>query len=194
MNSLIVLAFKALGVIFATTFHEFVRAATSTALGDKKPKNEGRLTINPVKHFEPIGFILCFLTGFGWGKPVETNAMFYKNRKNDTLITAIAPIISNFVAGIVFLTLIKFSAKGSVVEVLLYYMAFHSIALAVYNIVPVSPMDGVKVLSVLMPANSYFKYIQYEKIIQMGFLFMLFLGYTNIIFSPIISLIMALFS
>ena len=68
-------------IMVATTIHEFTRAAVSTALGDKIPKEEGRLTLNPIKHFEPIGLIIMLACGFGWGKPVNTSSLYYKNRK-----------------------------------------------------------------------------------------------------------------
>ena len=82
-TTLLILVLQAASVLVATTLHEFVRAVTSTLLGDKKPRQDGRLTLNPVRHFEPIGFILAFLTGCGWGKPVETSALYYKNRKQN---------------------------------------------------------------------------------------------------------------
>ena len=85
MNTLLALVIQIPCVIFATTLHEFSRAVVSTVLGDKKPKNGGRLTINPAKHFAPVGFILAWITGFGWGKPVETSSIFYKNRKETLL-------------------------------------------------------------------------------------------------------------
>ena len=196
--NLIVLALQIPAVIFATTLHEFSRAAVSTALGDKKPKNEGRLTLNPIKHFEPVGFILMWATGFGWGKPVETSPMFYKNRKRDTLITAIAPTVINLIAALVSSVLYSLAPLNEmgIVGILLSYLLVSikqfNIYIAVYNIVPVSPMDCVKVLSCVLPANSYFKYIQYEKIIQMVFLLLLFMGYTNFIINPIISIFMAI--
>ena len=196
--NLIVLALQIPAVIFATTLHEFSRAAVSTALGDKKPKNEGRLTLNPIKHFEPVGFILMWATGFGWGKPVETSPMFYKNRKRDTLITAIAPTVINLIAALVssviysLAPLNEMGIAGILLSYLLVSIKQFNIYIAVYNIVPVSPMDCVKVLSCVLPANSYFKYIQYEKIIQMVFLLLLFMGYTNFIINPIISVFMAI--
>ena len=196
--NLIVLALQIPAVIFTTTLHEFSRAAVSTALGDKKPKNEGRLTLKPIKHFEPVGFILMWATGFGWGKPVETSPMFYKNRKRDTLITAIAPTVINLIAALVSSVIYSLAPLNEmgIVGILLSYLLVSikqfNIYIAVYNIVPVSPMDCVKVLSCVLPANSYFKYIQYEKIIQMVFLLLLFMGYTNFIINPIISIFMAI--
>ncbi len=195
--NLIILALQIPAVLFATTLHEFSRAAVSTVLGDKKPKNEGRLTLNPVKHFEPVGFILMWATGFGWGKPVETSPMFYKNRKRDTLITAVAPTVINLIAAFISSVIYYIAPLGEmgIAGVLLSYLLVSikqfNIYIAVYNIVPVSPMDCVKVLACVLPANSYFKYIQYEKIIQMVFLLLLFMGYTNFIINPIVSFFMA---
>lgn len=194
MNSSIVIFLLQIPcAIFATTIHEFARALTSTMLGDKKPRNEGRLTLNPAKHFEPIGFILMWATGFGWGKPVETSQLFYKNRKQGVLITAIVPSAVNIVFAVIFAMVIKVvGTELSAVSVILANLVRFNVSLAVYNLVPVTPMDGIKVLSAVMPANTYFRYIQYEKIVQMMFLLLLFMGYTDIIFVPVINFIMDL--
>ncbi len=166
------------GIIVATTIHEFVRAALSTAFGDNYPKSQGRLTLNPFKHFEPIGFLMMFYSGgFGWGKPVETSALYYKNRKRDTLLVAILPSVANLVLGILFMLLPGiFHIDHAAGLQLVYYLSYYNIALAIYNLLPVAPMDCVKVLAVLMPANQYFRYMQNEKLIQMIFLLLIFFG------------------
>ena len=166
------------GILVATTVHEFVRALTSTVLGDTYPKSQGQVTLNPVKHFEPIGFLMMLYSGgFGWGKPVETSALYYKNRKRDTLLVAILPTVVNLILGLVFLLAYgTFRSKGYYIGTLLHYLAYYNVALAVYNVLPVAPMDCTKVLAVLLPANQYFKYMQNEKLIQMLFLFLLFGG------------------
>ena len=88
----------ALPAIFVSiTICEFTKAFVSTKLGDNIPRQEGRLTLNPFKHFEAIGFILFLLCGFGWGKPVRTSGVYYKNRKLGTVITYTAPILANIV-------------------------------------------------------------------------------------------------
>lgn len=178
-NTLLLLLLSIPGIIAATTLHEFTRAALSTALGDNYPKSQGRLSLNPVKHFEPIGFLMMFYSGgFGWSKPVETSALYYKNRKRDTLLVAVLPSVINLVLGIIFLGFYSAVERtGNVyVTTLLYYLCYYNVGLAVYNVLPVAPMDCVKVLAVLMPANQYFKYMQNEKLIQMIFLFLLFFG------------------
>lgn len=176
-DTLLVMLLGIPGIIVATTVHEFTRALLSTIFGDNYPKSKGRVTLNPVKHFEPIGFLMMFYSGgFGWGKPVDTSALYYKNRKRDTLLVAILPSVVNLILGILFLSVYMRTGGSHHLSVLFNYMAYYNVGLAVYNLLPVAPMDCVKVLAVLMPANQYFRYMQNEKLIQMIFLFLLFFG------------------
>ena len=183
--------FKIPAIIIAVTLHEFTRALVSTLLGDARPKRDGRLTLNPVKHFEPIGFIIAFATGCGWGKPVETSALHYKNRKAGIVLTAVMPSVVNMAAAVAAILCINRLVVPAQYAGYLYYglraLAYHNIALAVYNIVPVPPMDGEKVLSCILKPDNYFKYVQYEKIIQVIFLLLLFMGYAGNVFDPIIT-------
>ena len=193
MNLILAFILTIPGILFATTIHEYTRAMVSTMQGDVLPKQNGRLTLNPFKHFEPVGFfLLLFSNGFGWGKPVETSSLYYKNRKKGTLITAIAPSVANLVFAVIFAYIYKvaqLSNLSSIITNIFYYALYINVGLAVYNIVPVSPMDGLKVMSQLIPANSYFKYLQYEKLVQMLFLFFLFLGPIDLIFRPLIEFV-----
>ena len=179
-NTLLLMAIGIPGILVATTVHEFTRALLSTIFGDNYPKSQKRLTLNPIRHFEPIGFLMMFYSGgFGWGKPVETSALYYKNRKRDTLLVAILPSVVNLIMGIVFMSIyvmLRNNAGNPYLIALLNYLAYYNVGLAMYNILPVAPMDCVKVLAVLMPANQYFKYMQNEKMIQMIFLFLMFFG------------------
>ena len=179
-NTLLLMAIGIPGILVATTVHEFTRALLSTIFGDNYPKSQKRLTLNPARHFEPIGFLMMFYSGgFGWGKPVETSALYYKNRKTQTLLVAILPSVVNLVLGIVFMgvyVMLKRSGSNAYLIALLNYLAYYNVGLALYNCLPVAPMDCVKVLAVMLPANQYFKLMQNEKMIQMIFLFMLFFG------------------
>lgn len=203
-----IIVFSIAAIFIAITIHEFTRAAVSSALGDTIPKRDKRVTLNPFKHFEPIGFILMLATGlgglmsissglvftaggFGWGNPVDTSALYYKNRKRDTLITAVVPTIANLIAAFVFFLVSKFS--GESLSFFCSIVCAYNLSLVAYNLVPISPMDCLKVLSVVMPANQYFKYLQYEKIVQMLFLLILFTGRLNGFFGFIISRILFLF-
>lgn len=194
-NTLLVLLLGIPAILVATTVHEFTRALLSVVFGDNYPKSQKRLTLNPIKHFEPIGFLLMLYSGgFGWGKPVETSALYYKNRKRETLLVAILPSVANLLLGLLFLVVYAVCGEGGIVATLLYDMAYYNVALAVYNILPVAPMDCVKVLAVLLPANQYFKYMQYEKMIQMIFLFLLFFGFVTGIMNTLIYGVMQIFS
>lgn len=197
-NYFLVLLVSIPSILVATTAHEFTRAAVSCALGDNYPKSDGRLTLNPFRHFEPIGFLLLFYSGgFGWGKPVETSALYYKHRKRDTLLTAILPSVVNLALGIIFLGLYigisgKLSNTYSLGALFLNSLFRYNFGLAVYNLLPVAPMDCVKVLSVLMPANTYFRYMQNEKLIQVGFLLLMFFGLITGIMDVVIGFVINL--
>ncbi|MCD8036086.1 MAG: site-2 protease family protein [Clostridiales bacterium] len=190
MDYLIIFLMGIPAIMVATTIHEFTRAAVSTHFGDKLPKEQGRLTLNPLKHFEPIGLIIMLACGFGWGQPVNTSSMYYKDRRKGVLITAIAPTVANLIFAFVFMFL------ASITNI--YYLAvffmkitYFCCCLVIYNLVPVAPMDCLKVLAVVLPANTYFKFMQYEKTIQMVFLLLLFLGLSSV-FEQIISMLYVL--
>lgn len=192
INSLWIILFSIPGVIIATVAHEWSRAILSSTLGDVLPKEQKRLSLNPLRHLEPIGCILMLVTGgFGWGRPVETSALYYKNRKRDTLLVAILPTVVNLVLALLFMVLYKVIGNnaGPKVSIMLTYCIRYNAGIAVFNLVPVPPMDCVKVLSVVMPANKYFQYMQYEKVIQMGFLILLFMGFFSRIFEGIINMV-----
>ena len=179
-NTFLLMVIGIPGILVATTIHEFTRALLSTIFGDNIPKSQKRLTLNPIRHFEPIGFLMMFYSGgFGWGKPVETSALYYKNRKTQTLLVAILPSVVNAILSIVFMGIYvmqRNSGGNAYLIALLNYLAYYNMGLAMYNLLPVAPMDCVKVLAVVLPANQYFKLMQNEKMIQMIFLFMLFFG------------------
>ena len=185
MSTLLYFLLSVPAILIATTIHEFTRAAVSTALGDTVPREKGHLTLNPLKHFEPIGFILMMVNGFGWGKPCPTSSLYYKDRKKGTVLTAVLPNVANLVFAGVFMVL-----YGRVVNPYLNLFCMltmhYNVCLLVYNIVPVTPMDCLKVLTVALPSETYFKYLQYEKVVQMVFLLLLFMGLADTLFLPLI--------
>lgn len=182
-----------IGILIATTFHEFTRAFVSVRLGDNLPKDRKRVTLNPIKHFEPVGFILMFSVGFGWGKPVDTSSYHYKNKKRGILLTAILPNVVNILIAIIAVVVSKrVSSDSLILSTLLVAIYKYNVLLAIYNLFPVAPMDMVKILSAVLPSNKYFTFMQYEKTIQMGFLFILFLGWVDIIVNPLYNLLTTL--
>ena len=176
MEQLIAFLLGIPAIMAATTIHEFTRAAVSTTLGDTLPKQQKRLTLNPIRHFEPIGMIIMLVCGFGWGQPVNTSAMYYKDRKKGVLLTAIMPNVANFILAFAAMFIARIFAGSYYISVFFMKVCYYSCCLVIYNLLPVAPMDCLKVLSVVMPANKYFRFMQYEKIIQMIFLLLLFMG------------------
>ena len=174
-------------IIVGLTFHEAAHGFASYWLGDPTPKLQGRLSLNPIKHIDPIGFLALFFAGFGWGKPVEINPMYYKNRRRDELIVSLAGVVTNFVIAIIACFAMKFSIDfmGShgmnivsySVFMIFNYMMTINIVLMVFNLLPVPPLDGFGVITQIFNLK---KYDWYYKVYSNGFLIIMFLIVFNI--------------
>jgi Zn-dependent protease len=150
-------------ILLALTFHEFAHAYVANRLGDDTAKQSGRLSLNPLRHLDLLGTIMIFLVHFGWAKPVPVNPYRLKNPKKDMLwISAAGPLANMILAlasGIllrIFLTM-GASPDGTSIMGLIIYVVFMSLqinlALAIFNILPIAPLDGSKILSGLLPAG-----------------------------------------
>lgn len=158
-----------IGALIATTVNEFTKAYVSYKLGDIGVKNMGKVTLNPLKHFEPIGFLFILFLGYGWGKPVETNSMYYKNRKKGTILVYSIPILVNFILSVIFYNLsFLWSGFNAIAQV--------NLALAVFNLLPIYPLCGYKILKVSLSIDRAVKFCQYEKIIQILCIMLIFIG------------------
>lgn len=144
------------GLILALTFHEYAHAKASDKLGDPTPSAQGRLTLNPLAHLDPLGTVFLVFAGFGWGKPVQIDERYYRNPKRDTMIVALAGPISNFIQAFiwffVYVILVKFVLLTkevymlSILTTVVYYAAFINLSLGVFNLLPLPPLDGSKIL------------------------------------------------
>lgn len=179
-------------ILVVITIHEYTKAKTSSLFGDVVPKEEGRLTLNPFKHFEIIGFILFMYYGYGWGKPVRTSSLFYKDRKKDTLITYISPIAVDLLVAVIFGIVLKITSGFYLNSYLVLFfkrLVLYSISLAVFNIIPVRPLCGERILSALVSPNTALKMSQNEKIFQIILIALMILGLADIIIKPIINIL-----
>ena len=156
--------------LLSLTFHEFSHGWVAYKLGDPTAKQAGRLSLNPLVHLDVLGTIAMLLLRFGWAKPVPVNPMYFKNRKRDMAITAAAGPISNlllaFISLILFYTTATFIPSGTVGDVLQTFfiiMVSLNVGLAVFNLLPISPLDGSKILYAVLPNATYFKIMRYEK-------------------------------
>lgn len=150
-------------ILIAFTFHEYAHAITADRLGDKTPRFQGRLTLNPISHIDPLGFIMILIMNFGWAKPVQTNPSAYKNYYKDDLKVSVAGPIANLIIGFIFAILyIVFQrtqpidgALFSIIGEMLRITGYLNCMLFFLNLVPVPGFDGFHIVRDLFPKFFY---------------------------------------
>lgn len=205
-------------VVFCTMpVHEFAHAFVATKLGDQTPRLSGRLTLNPMAHISPLGAAMILLCGFGYAKPVNVNPRNFKNAKSGMALTALAGPISNLLMAFIFLLsaqIIDVISNGGVFHfkygatflydpnnftiafaicLFLYFAAQININLAVFNLLPIPPLDGSRILQLLIPNKYYYRVMQYERYIVLVVFALLFLGVLSKPISVISNFLMELF-
>lgn len=182
---------------FILPFHELAHGWMANKLGDPTAKWMGRLTLNPIKHLDPIGSVLLVLTGYGWAKPVPINPRNFKNPRKGMAITAAAGPLANLLIALAFMILYKIAVvvighsavvvtEGGFFDILLtvlFYIVSINVGLAVFNLFPVPPLDGSRIVGLLLPARIYYQITRYEQYIMYGF--MALIAFTPILDGPL---------
>ena len=185
-TSVVIHILASLLVIFVTMpFHEFAHAFVATKLGDRTARWQGRLTLNPLAHIDYIGAMGIILFGFGWAKPVPVNPGAFENPKKGMALTALAGPVMNVILGFVgsvfgymFLSVYLKAGAALLAYIAMFFSAFSSlnIGLAVFNLIPIPPLDGWKVLGAFLPARTYWKIMSYERYISFALIVLICMG------------------
>lgn len=183
---------RVLAFATAIPFHEAAHAFVSDKLGDPSAREQGRLSLNPLRHLDPFGFLAMLIIGVGWAKPVTVHPERYKNPRVGMAITAVAGPLSNLLLAYVNVLLFKavsysyavFGGGGqpawlTAVTTVLYLLAIININLAVFNMLPIPPFDGSRLFGLLLPEKLYFRVMKYERIIMFAVLILVWFGFLS---------------
>lgn len=189
------------GIIVGLTFHEAAHGYVSYWLGDPTPKLQGRLSLNPMRHIDPIGFLALFFAGFGWGEPVQINPSYYKHRRIDEFMVALAGVVTNFVIAALSAGAIRLLLNSTggylygaweIMFYVLYYMVMFNLVLMIFNLLPVPPLDGFGIVTQIFDLQ---KYNWYYTVYNNGFYILMLLIIFNVtdrILTPAIGFFMNL--
>ncbi len=185
----------AIVVFLVMPVHEYAHGFVAEKLGDPTPRWQGRMSLNPIKHIDYVGAVMIFLVGFGWAKPVQVDSRYFKNEKRGMALTALAGPVSNLIVATIvafvlqLVTFILFKTEFyieyygtyiyqfvSIIELILLYITLINVSLAVFNLIPIPPLDGSKILYAILPDRIYWKIMQYERYLYIGLLILIFAG------------------
>jgi len=158
MENLIYYIFLAIALVIAITIHEYSHALAADRLGDPTPRSLGRLSLNPLRHLDPLGTLMIFVLRFGWGKPVPIDAYNLKNPRRDELIIALAGPTSNLILATLISLLTNFIPQNFILLSFLFTLIQINIILAIFNLLPIPPLDGSKIFLNLLPVDTSIKW------------------------------------
>lgn len=175
-SSLLDMLINLIAALTCIILHEISHGYVALALGDKTAREQGRLTLNPLKHIDPIGLLAFVVFKFGWAKPVQIDPRNFKNPKRGMALSALAGPVSNFVLAVlvffIFGFIMPFIKQSSFVYYLFIRTAYFSVVLGIFNLVPIPPLDGSKILFAFASDELWMKLMRYERY---GFILLLVL-------------------
>lgn len=178
-----------IALLVAITVHEFSHALLADRLGDPTPRLMGRLTLNPLAHLDPLGTLMLFLVSFGWGKPVQFDPFNLRNPRKDAAIISLAGPASNLILAALLSVILRILIAGKMLGMGVYLLEpliFLNVILAVFNLIPIHPLDGFKVVGGLLPREQYASWMELERY---GIFFLIILLFPIFGSSPIASIL-----
>lgn len=174
-------------ILIGLSFHEFAHAFAADRLGDRTPRMQGRVTLNPAAHIDPFGLLALFFIGFGWGKPVMVDDRNFRNRRRYSLIVDLAGVITNFILAVIFAGILQLlfefqynfliSSLGGILTLMIFYVISINIVLMIFNLLPVPPLDGFGIVTELFNLREKEWYYQ---VYNNGFIILMLLIVFNV--------------
>lgn len=180
-------------LLIAITFHELSHGYMSYLLGDPTAKQEGRLTLNPIKHLDPIGALGLLFFHFGWAKPVPINPFYYKNRKLGIVLVSIAGPMANFILALITTLIIKGILLANMVTAntlifdFLGILVMYNLSLGIFNLIPLPPLDGSKIVASLLPEKYEMWAYQNERYFMLALFALMYFGVISKIMDPFLN-------
>ncbi|MFI3324744.1 MAG: site-2 protease family protein [Clostridia bacterium] len=177
-------------VIFILPLHEYAHGIVAYKLGDPTPKYDRRLTLNPLASIDPVGSMALLIFGYGWAKPVQVNPRNFKNPKRDMAIVAVAGPLSNVLAALVgqiilsgmfaFNVITSYNSVAYFIAIILSSYVSINLSLAAFNLIPMPPLDGSRIIGAFLSDNALYKYYSYQRYFTIIFIVLMFSGVLSV--------------